>query len=242
MSNFTLACPNNTYSLAGSDEIYDCSCPNNSISKKNSKNIMQCICQSGFFQEYSYLYPPANWWCRPCEPGEYCYENQNLSCPAHASSFSYAPNYQSCFCNPGFKNTTNRTEQAFCDDCTPNFFCQGAGQIQECVANAVSPPQSAAYTACYCSLGWKGVNNTACVACQSPTYCYGGVQAQCSEGTYSPPLAFDRLNCSCLAGMPFLYVSSCLHLLILDQQGDGVQLVDHALSVERVSTTRFQAA
>ena len=199
-TNFTLACPNGTYSLAGSDEIYDCICPDNSVSKRNSKNIMECICLPSFFKEFSYLYPPANWWCRPCTPGDYCLENQNLSCPLHASSSSFAQSYVDCYCDPAFKNSTNRTEQNFCEECPANSWCTGKGQIESCVDHAVAPVQSASYTACYCDLGWKGVNNTACVACQSPTYCYGGVQAQCSEGTYSPALAFDRLNCSCIAG------------------------------------------
>ena len=161
---------------------------------------MECICLPSFFKEFNYLYPPANWWCRPCTPGDYCLENQNLSCPLHASSTSFAQSYVDCYCDPAFKNSTNRTEQNFCEECPANSWCTGKGQIASCVDHAVAPVQSAANTACYCNLGWKGVNNTACVACQSPTYCYGGVQAQCSEGTYSPALAFDRLNCSCIAG------------------------------------------
>lgn len=200
IANFTLVCPNGTYSLAGSDDIYDCACPENSDSKRNSQNIMQCVCKPGFFQEYSYLYPPANWWCKPCTPGDYCLDNQNLSCPLHASSSSSAQNLVDCFCDPAFKNSTNRTEENFCEECPVNSYCTGRGAVEFCVPNAIAPVQSASYTACTCDLGWKGVNNTPCVACQSPTYCYGGVQAQCSEGTFSTPLAFDRLNCSCIPG------------------------------------------
>ena len=161
---------------------------------------MECICLPSFFKEFSYLYPPANWWCRPCTPGDYCVDNQNLSCPLHASSTSLAQSYVDCFCDPAFKNSTNRTEQNFCEVCPANSYCTGRGAVEFCVPNAIAPVQSASYTACTCDLGWKGVNNTQCVACQSPTYCYGGVQAQCSEGTFSTPLAFDRLNCSCSKG------------------------------------------
>ena len=240
--NATTVCPDGKYSLPGSDDVGDCNCPNSSTSRQNSRYVSECICDSGYYKEYNGLYPLGGWYCRLCQVGEFCFNNTNRTCPEHSTSFGVAKSYQDCFCNPGYKNVTARSEEAFCEDCPANYYCTGKGSVQACVANALSPSQSQDYTRCYCDLGWKGVNNTACVACQSPTYCYGGVQAQCSEGTYSPPLAFDRLNCSCLAGMPFLYVSSCLHLLILDQQGDGVQLVDHALSVERVSTTRFQAA
>lgn len=200
MANFTLVCPNGTYSLAGSDDIYDCACPENSDSKRNSKNIMQCVCRPGFYQEYSNLYPLANWWCRPCTPGDYCLENQNLSCPLHASSSSSAQNLVDCFCDPAFKNSTNRTEDSFCEECPANKYCTGRGAVESCVTNAIAPVQSASYTACTCYLGWKGVNNTPCVACQNPKFCYSGLEATCPEGTFSPSLAWDRLNCSCLAG------------------------------------------
>jgi hypothetical protein len=199
-ANFTSACPNGTYSLAGSDEIYDCSCPENSISKRNSQNVMQCVCLPSFFKEFSFLYPPANWWCRPCQSGEYCLESVNVSCPAHASSHASAKSYSDCFCLESFKNATNRTAENFCEVCPANSYCSGRGAIESCVTNAISPVQSASYTACKCYLGYKGINNTECVACQSPTYCYGGVQAQCSEGTFSSQLSWDRLNCSCIPG------------------------------------------
>ena len=199
-ANFTVLCPNNTYSLAGSDEIYDCICPNNSISRQNSKFITECVCQSGYYQEFSYLYPPANWWCRPCTPGDYCFENQNLSCPVHASSLSSAQSYTDCTCNPSFKNATNRTVQNYCEDCPVNSWCTGGGLVESCVAHAVAPVQSANYSACACDLGYKGRSNTPCVACDSPKYCYSGLEATCSEGTFSPALSFDRINCSCIAG------------------------------------------
>jgi hypothetical protein len=72
--------------------------------------------------------------------------------------------------------------------------------VEACTAHAVSPVQSAAYTACTCDLGYKGQNNTPCSGCDSPKFCYSGLEATCSEGTFSPPLSFDRLNCSCIAG------------------------------------------
>lgn len=201
MANFTLVCPNGTYSLAGSDDIFDCICPEHADSKRSSRNVMECVCQAGFHREYSNQFPPANWWCKPCVPGEYCWENRNLTCPSHAFSFGSAKSYTDCFCNPAWKNATNRTEQNYCDECPANSYCTGQGAVESCVPNAIAPVQSASYTACTCGLGWKGVNNTPCVACQSPTFCYGGLEATCPEGTFSPPLAWDRLNCSCLAGM-----------------------------------------
>lgn len=175
------------------------------MSKQNSKSITQCVCDAGFYKEYSVIYAPAYWYCRVCMPGEVCYDNMNKTCPEHAFSYGSARSYTDCFCNPGFKNTTgnnssSRTELAFCEDCPASSFCTGKGLVEACTAHAVSPVQSAAYTACTCDLGYKGQNNTPCSGCDSPKFCYSGLEATCSEGTFSPPLSFDRLNCSCIAG------------------------------------------
>ena len=146
------------------------------------------------------MYALGGWYCRLCQVGEFCFNNTNRTCPDHSSSFGVAKTYSDCYCNAGYKNTTARTEASFCEDCPANSFCTGKGSVQACTANAVAPVQSASYLRCYCSWGWKGVNNSACVGCQSPTFCYGGVEAQCSEGTYSGALSWNRLNCSCIPG------------------------------------------
>jgi len=198
--NASYACPDGKYSLPGSDNVGACICPDFSTSKLNSKSVTACVCQDGYFQQFSDNYPIGGWFCAPCNPGQECYNGMNYSCPVHSYSYALAKSYLDCWCLSGFYNSTNRTEQDFCWDCPVNKYCTGKGAVESCVANAVSPVQSASYTACTCDLGYKGLNNTPCVACQSPTFCYAGIQAQCSEGTFSPPLAWDRLNCSCQAG------------------------------------------
>jgi hypothetical protein len=199
-ANASTVCPDGKYSLPGSDDPGDCNCPNSSTSKQNAKFVSECICNPGLYKEYSGMNPLGGWYCRLCQVGEFCFNSTNRTCPAFSTSFGVATSYQDCYCNPGYKNVTSRSEQAFCENCPANYYCTGKGSVQACVANAVSPTQSGDFTRCHCDLGWKGVNNSICVACQSPTYCYGGVQAQCSEGTFSTPLAFDRLNCSCIPG------------------------------------------
>ena len=196
-----MVCPDGKYSMPGSDDSGDCLCPPNAYSQQNARYVTECICDSGYYKEYNGLFALGGWYCKLCLPGEFCYNNTNRTCPDHSSSYGVAKTYLDCFCDAGYRNvTTARTEQAFCEDCPANNYCTGKGDVQSCVPNAVSPTQSKIYTRCYCDFGWKGVNNSACVGCQSPTYCYGGVEAQCSEGTYSPSLAWDRLNCSCIAG------------------------------------------
>jgi hypothetical protein len=198
--NASFVCPDGKYSPSGSDSIGDCICPDFSSSRLNSKYVSECICDPGYFKQYSSLYAIGGWFCVPCNPGQGCFNNSNYTCPDHASSYAMAKGYTDCWCLSGFLNATERTEANFCQVCPTNSYCTGKGAVQSCTANAVSPVQSASYTSCFCDLGWQGVNNSACVGCQSPTYCYGGLQAQCSEGTYSPSLAWDRLNCSCIAG------------------------------------------
>ena len=198
--NASFVCPDGKYSLPGSDNVGACICPTFSVSRLNSKYVSECICEPGYFKQYNSQYAIGGWFCAPCNPGQGCYNNSNFTCPTHASSYAMAKSYTDCWCLSGFFNATDRTEANYCQECPLNYYCTGKGAIETCVANAISPVQSPAYTACFCDLGWKGVNNSACVACQSPTYCYGGIEAQCSEGTYSPSLAWDRLNCSCIAG------------------------------------------
>jgi len=198
--NATTVCPDGKYALPGSDDVGDCICPDFSSSKQNARYVTECVCDSGRYKEYSGQYTLGGWYCKLCIPGEFCFNNTNRTCPVHATSFGVAKSFQDCYCDPGYKNVTAGTEQSFCEDCPANNYCTGKGSVQACTVNAVSPTQSRDYTRCYCGMGYEGVNNSACVGCQSPTYCYGGLQAQCSEGTYSPSLAWDRLNCSCVAG------------------------------------------
>lgn len=199
-ANDTTICPDGKYSLPGSDDPGDCLCPERSSSRQNAKYATECICDSGFYKEFNSIYVLGGWYCRWCQPGEFCYNNTNRTCPEHSTSFGVSKSYSDCFCNPGYKNTTVHNEASFCEDCPANYYCTGKGAVEACVANALSPSQSTDNTRCYCDLGWKGVKNSVCIACQSPKYCYSGLEATCSEGTFSPPLSFDRLNCSCVAG------------------------------------------
>ena len=199
--NASTACPDGKYALPGSDDVADCNCPDNAYSRQNSRYVTECICDPGYYKEYHGGYALGGWYCRLCLAGEFCFNNTNRTCPVNSSSSGVARSVQDCYCNPGYRNTSvNRGVDNFCEDCPANSFCVGRGAVESCVVNAVSPPQSMDYTKCYCSWGYRGVNNSACVPCQSPTFCYGGVQAQCSEGTFSTPLAWNRLNCSCIPG------------------------------------------
>lgn len=198
--NYTQVCMDGKYSLPGSDDEGDCRCPERSTSRQLSAQSKECVCNSGFFRLYTPHAVLGGWRCEVCEPGEFCYDNTNKTCPPFSVSMGVARSVLDCYCKPGFKNASMQTELELCVDCPVNFYCEGGGHMAPCVPNAVSPPQSPEAARCFCDWGWKGVSNSECEACDSPTYCYTGIQAQCSEGTYSNPFSWDRTNCSCIAG------------------------------------------
>lgn len=198
--NYTEMCKDGKYSLPGADDVGDCNCPDNAVSRQMSSQAKECVCDSGFYKVYTPQAALGGWRCEVCKPGEFCYDNANKTCPPFSVSSGVAKSVMDCYCKPGFANASMQTELELCVDCPANYYCAGKGVITRCVTNAVSPVQSPDSTRCFCDWGWKGVNNDACVACASPTYCYTGLQAQCSEGTYSEPLSWDRTNCSCIPG------------------------------------------
>ena len=198
--NYTSVCPDGKYSLPGSDDVGDCVCPVHSTSQQKSSQSAQCVCESGYYKVYTAGALLGGWQCEVCKPGEFCYDNTNRTCPPHSVSTGVAKSVQDCYCVAGYSNASTQTEQQLCVDCPANSYCLGKGQVSQCVSHAVSPTQSTDATKCFCDWGWKGVNNSACVACASPTFCYSGIEARCSEGTFSEPLSWDRSNCSCIPG------------------------------------------
>lgn len=166
----------------------------------DSNNVSQCICYPGFYKINNQSSALAGWSCKLCPPGEYCSNDVNKTCPAHSTSSVNAKSYLECQCVAGYFNVTNQTENELCSECPTNHFCTGAGAKQTCVTNAVSPRQSTSPTACVCTWGYRGVNNSACIPCDTPRFCYSGLEGTCSEGTFSQPLSWSMDNCSCLPG------------------------------------------
>jgi hypothetical protein len=126
--------------------------------------------------------------------------------------------YLQCTCNAGFFNASVQTASAVCQNCLAGSYCTGGGAIQACTGNASSPTQSASNASCTCNLGYKGIQDEPCVPCSSPYYCYNGLQAQCPTGSYSLPLSWTNLNCSCIAGRygpEGKFVRVCLRFLAL---------------------------
>lgn len=210
--NVSFVCPDGKYSLPGSDDNTDCNCPEFSTSQRNSQNSSQCICGPGYRKVYKANSPIGGWVCELCGVNEYCYNDQGTSCPQHSSSYAGSDVLLDCFCDPGFQNATSQDSSHLCDNCDSNYYCNGKGSKQACTLHAVSPTQSPDYTKCYCDWGYKGLNNSQCIACGSPKYCYGGVEGTCTEDSSSVALAWSPLNCTCNSGKLLfvfcVYVSS----------------------------------
>lgn len=198
--NLSTICPEGKYSLPGSDDSGDCRCPANASSRQNSRNVAECMCDAGYYKIFDQKSSLGGWFCQVCAPGQFCHNNTNKTCPPHSTSLSDAKGVLDCFCGAGYANATVQTEAVLCAECPANFYCTGKGAIDRCVTNAVSPSQSQNASRCYCDWGWRGVNNNACVECQSPTYCYGGIQTQCPLGSFSQPRSWNQSNCSCIPG------------------------------------------
>ena len=135
-----------------------------------------------------------------CQPGQFCYNDLNSTCPVHTTSDIDSTRYQDCYCTAGYYNLTVQTADGMCQDCPANSYCTGGGSIVSCTANAVSPTQSPDPRKCYCDWGYEGVNNSACMACTSPNYCYGGVKATCPSGSSCANLSWGISNCTCNPG------------------------------------------
>jgi hypothetical protein len=199
-ANLSYVCPNGKYSLPGSDDEGDCNCPTNAVSQQKASQVMQCVCSPGYYRVYNYTALLGGWQCALCKPGEYCYDNLNATCPPHSVSLAVAGALLDCFCTPGYKNASAQTALELCVECPANSYCTGKGAVSACVTHAISPTQSRDASKCYCDQGWKGLNNSACVACDTPTFCYEGIEAKCSEGTFSQAKSWTMDNCSCIAG------------------------------------------
>ena len=198
--NLSTACPDGKYSLPGSDDTGDCNCPVHAVSRQNAQKVGECVCDDGYYKVYNPSSILGGWYCEICIPGQFCYNNTNRTCPVHSTSLADAGDVLDCFCKAGYANATVQTETDLCIDCPENYYCTGKGAITKCVLNAVSAVQSQNFKNCYCDWGWKGVNNSVCVECTSPNYCYGGIEAQCPSGAFSQNRAWSRTNCSCIPG------------------------------------------
>jgi len=194
--NLSTICPNGKYSQPGSDEESDCRCPDFASSIIKSKNVSSCQCNPGYYQVYTSSFQMTGGWvCHQCLPDDYCYNGTNFSCPDHSTSLFASDEITDCMCIPGYRNVNG-----ICHGCPVNSYCTGGNTIESCTLHAVSPSQSPDSSRCYCDLGYKGSNNTNCIECNSPHYCYGGIEATCIEGGVSNLLSWSFLNCTCIPG------------------------------------------
>jgi len=104
-----VACPNNTYSRAGSFSLSACQCPVNA-----SSNGTACVCADGYYQVPNASAPLGGWQCSKCLAGYAC--TGNVATPCAAGWYSSATGLSVCSnCSAGkYANATNSTACAFC--------------------------------------------------------------------------------------------------------------------------------
>ena len=177
------------YYCAGGNGNHSLVCPSHSVSPPESSVITQCMCEPGYYGANG-----TN--CSLCPPDDYCASGVLNPCPANSRSPNGSSSLSECTCNAGYYGVPPG-----CSPCPPNFYCTGGTNISQCTANAVTAGWLTISSGlCFCDRGYKGTNNTACVACQAGTWCWTGLQNQCPSNTNSSDLSSYLTNCTCNPG------------------------------------------
>lgn len=122
--------------------------------------------------------------CVACEPGTYCFNDDNFSCPLHSLSPPGSGNISACVCFDGYYANSATHE---CHLCNEGFFCTGDVAFQ-CGAGATSDAGSSTAADCRCAAGFTGPNGQSCEACAPGTFksTVGSSEcSQCAPGMYS---------------------------------------------------------
>lgn len=122
--------------------------------------------------------------CVACEPGTYCFNDDNFSCPLHSSSPIGSGNISACVCFDGYYANSATNE---CHLCNEGFFCSGDAAFQ-CGTGAMSDAGSTTVADCRCDAGFTGPNGESCEVCAPGTFksTVGSTEcSQCAEDTYS---------------------------------------------------------
>ena len=177
------------YYCAGGNGNHSLVCPSHSTSPPESSVITQCMCEPGYYGANG-----TN--CSLCPPDDYCASGVLNPCPGNSSAPNGSSSFSACTCNAGFYGVPPA-----CSPCPPNFYCTGGTNISQCTANAVTAGWLTISSGlCFCDRGYKGTNNTACVACQAGTWCWTGLLNQCPSNTNSSALSSYLANCTCNPG------------------------------------------
>jgi hypothetical protein len=212
-ANFSVPCPNGTYSLAGSSLASQCTCPTNAY-----YNGSNCTCDAGYYKVLNSSAPLGGWQCVICPKSNGCANDSISLCTAgtYASStglsvcsncnpglFSLGAASACLTCAPGAYGPSAGLSQ--CPTCGPGTFSNTIGltACSECELGRFSA-SNAASVCTKCAIGTyaNATGLSACLGCDANTYASAIGAAECvlcPDNAFAPPYSNTSLACTCAA-------------------------------------------
>ena len=125
------------------------------------------------------LHTAAGSQCAVCVDGEYCFNDQNFTCPAHSTSGAQATDISQCVCYAGYFAVSGPNAKE-CMLCPPDSFCTGNDFVSSCPLHARSDTGASSAAECVCNAGF---------------YRELGLCEQCSAGKYKTLASASCLDC-----------------------------------------------
>lgn len=228
LSSSCVACLANEYRSS----LTECTaCPVNSVSPAGSDDVSACVCAAGFEHDGSTCVACAdgfvkalsgNHACTACAAGKYTVAETCVDCPAFSTSAEASSSIGSCQCMAGFTGADGTActacapgtykvsvGSASCVECTPGTYQYDTPPFttyacEQCPENTTSPSASFSISACQCRAGYlmsEDPSVLTCHPCPAGSYCTDKVtQLPCSTGATSPLASDHAHDCTCVPG------------------------------------------
>lgn len=190
-----VACPDNEFSEAGSQEQANCFC-----NAGYEREETTCVaCQAGYYKD---LATTDNLPCVQCASGKYSIDKINCdTCPSFSETQVPSESADDCVCLPGYEFLTSQCEpcgpgqfndnyDAQCSDCAIGSYSSGeaATSCDACPLNSHNTQTgNNDISSCKCNAGYESVNDV-CTQCEAGKFksSWGGhVCSNCPLSTYS---------------------------------------------------------
>lgn len=171
-------CPPGSY-CPGAEQRIPIKCPDNSHSLASSDELSDCVCLPGFHA------PDVQTGkvCEVCGFDAYCYEDNLYKCPNSSFTHSqHSSHILDCQCRRAHYRVFNADESAFtCPPCLPDDWC-----FNNSAYNCSDERMRAEYPSfqqsnCTCEDGfYNDDTDTTCILCPPDSYCAHGLRFNCS--------------------------------------------------------------
>ena len=216
-TNYTVTCPNSTYSTTGASTVGQCTCPANSAWLPS----LNCTCNNGTYKVSNAAAPLGGWQCDACVAGNFCQLGVSNQCPSTfycpSSTSNPIPCPDGSFCVASSSAPTTCVAGNFCKDgistaCPIQFYCPASASAPTpcpdgsfCLAGVSTPTTCPAGKFCKNGTATPCPVGSFCVAgasaptpCPPGSYCLASVSAPvtCPPGSYCQ----NGIATSCPAG------------------------------------------